>query len=351
MRKTAVGLAILMFTTLAGLLLAPEFVDLERYRPQIAERLTDWSGRSVTFTGPISLSLIPSPHLSVQGLVVANLPGARAQEMIRVRQVDAAVSFWPLLAGRIEVTSARLLQPLIALERLPDGRDNWTFNKVMVAMSSPSGERGASGGAPMPLPPRAEGLKVGGLTIRVASLSIEDATVSYRSGNALETAQHMTLKLVGDAVSAPLHAEAHLTLRGSALAIAADLGRLGRPDVPLALTLSSEPAGSAEFTGILLLNEPQPRAKGRFALKSTNLSALATLATAGQLPPMLANPVRITGEVDAGADAVTLDHVLLELGDIRGDGSLRTTTGASGAVEAKLAINAFDLDRFLAERA
>ncbi|MGH7124914.1 MAG: AsmA family protein, partial [Stellaceae bacterium] len=77
MRKTAIGLAILMFTALAGLLLAPQFVDLERYRPQIAERISAWSGRPVTLGGPISLSLLPSPHVSVQDLSVANIPGAQ----------------------------------------------------------------------------------------------------------------------------------------------------------------------------------------------------------------------------------------------------------------------------------
>ncbi len=135
MRKTAVGLAILMFMALAGLVLVPQLVDVERYRPQIAELLSDWSGRPVTLGGPISLSLVPSPHLSVHDLVVANLPGAQAPELVRVRQVDAAVSFWPLLAGRIEVTSAHLLQPVIALERLSDGRENWAFGKVAMATS------------------------------------------------------------------------------------------------------------------------------------------------------------------------------------------------------------------------
>ena len=212
MRKTAIGLAILMFTALAGVLLAPQFVDLERYRPQIAERISDWSGRPVTLSGPISLSLLPSPHLSVNDLVVANLPGAHAPEMIRVSLVDAAVSFWPLLTGRIEVTSARLLRPVIALERLPDGRENWAFSKLPVAAPTPATGAGSGAGTPLPLAPRAEGLKIGGLTIKVASLSIDDATVSYRRGDTFDLAQHITLKLTGDAVSAPLHAEGKMTL-------------------------------------------------------------------------------------------------------------------------------------------
>ena len=351
MRKTAIGLAVLMFVALAGLLLAPQFVDIERYRPQIAELLSDWSGRPVTLGGPISLSLVPSPHLSVHDLVVANLPAARAPEMVRVRQVDAAVSFWPLLAGRIEVTSARLLQPVIALERLPDGRDNWAIGTVAVAPPPPPGGSSGSTGAPTPLTPRAEGLKVGGLTIKVASLGIEDATISYRSGDRLDVAQHVTLKLTGDAVSAPLHAEGNLTLLGTSVAITADMGRLGRAELPLSLKLTSEPAGSAEFDGILVLDGPKPRAKGKLTLACANLAAATALASTEPLPPMLAKPARITGDIDVAADAVTLDRLSLELGDIRGDGALRAAIGPTSAIDAKLTINAFDVDRFMAERA
>lgn len=346
MRKTAIGLAILMFTALAGLLLAPQFVDLERYRPQIAERISNWSGRPVTLGGPISLSLIPSPHVTVQDLTVANLPGAQTPEMARVRRVDAAVSFLPLLAGRIEVTSATLLQPVIALERLPDGRDNWAFNNMAGASPAP----GASGGAPPPLTPRTEGLKVGGLTIKVASLSVEDGTISFRSGDTLKTAEHITLRLTGDAVSAPLHAEGNLTLLGTALSVSADVARVGRAELPLSLTLSSEAAGSAEFTGSLLLDGPQPQAKGKLTLKSANLAAAAALAGIDPLPPELAKAARIVGDLDAATEAVALDHVSLELGDIKGDGSFRTTLGASKAIAAKLTINSFDVDQLLSER-
>ena len=349
MRKTAVGLAILMFTALAGLMLAPQFVDLERYRPQIAERISNWSGRPVTLGGPISLSLLPSPHLTAQDLIVANVPGARTPEMVRVRQVDAAVSFWPLLAGRIEVTSARLLQPVIALERLPDGRDNWAFSKV--SAGAPAAGRVESGGMPLPTAPRIEGLKVGGLTIKVASLSIDDGSVSYRNGDMQKTAENISLNLTGDAVSAPLHAEGSLALLGTTLAVTADVGRVGRADLPLSLMLTSEPLGSAEFTGSLFLEAAQPQAKGKLTLKSANPAAAAALAGVEALPPSLAAATRISGDLDAGTEAIALDHVSLEIGDTKGEGALRTTWGASTAISAKLTLNALDVDRLLAGRA
>jgi uncharacterized protein involved in outer membrane biogenesis len=350
-RKTAIVLAILMFAALAGLLLAPQFVDLDRYRPLIAEKLSAWAGRPVTFGGPISLSLVPSPHVSVHDLVVANLPGAQASEMARVRQVDAAVSFWPLLAGRIEVTSARLLQPAIALERLSDGRVNWTFGEMTPAASPSVGGGGNAGGALGSIPAVAGTFKFAGLTIKVASLAIDDGAVSYRAGDALETAEHITLQLTGDTLSAPLHAEGKFTALGATLAVTADVGRVGRAEVPISLTLAAEPTASAEFVGDLLLDGAQSRFRGKATLKSNDLASVGALAGFASLPPMLAKPARVTGDLDAAADRATLDRFSLELGDIRANGSLHLERGAPLTVDIKLAVNTFDLDRFLAERA
>jgi uncharacterized protein involved in outer membrane biogenesis len=348
-RKTAIVLAILMFAALAGLLLAPQFVDVDRYRPLIAEKFSEWSGRSVTLGGPISLSLLPSPHVSVHDLVVANIPGAQAGDMVRVREVDAAVSFWPLLAGQIEVTSAQLLQPVIALERLPDGRANWTFGGT--ALSASTVIAGDGGRGAVSLPSSAANLKIGGLTIKVASLAVEDALVSYRSGDTLETAEHIGLKLTGDTVSAPLHAEGRFTAFGATFGVVADVGRVGRAQVPLSLTLTAEPATSAEFAGELLLEPQQPRFRGKFTLKGEDLGTVARLAGFQPVPPMLSKPVRLAGDFEAAADRASLDRFALELGDMRGSGTLRLGGGAPPAIDLQLAVNSFDVDRFLAERA
>lgn len=347
MRKTAIGLAVLMFVALAGLLLAPQFVDLERYRPQIAERISSWSGRPVTLGGPISLSLLPSPHVSVQDLVIANAPGAQTPDMVHVRRVDAAVSFLPLLAGRIEVTSARLVQPVVSLERLADGRGNWTFGKVTVA--APVAGRGEGGGASLPGVRRAEGLKVNGLTIKVASLSIDDATVSYRSGQTLRTAEHISVSITGDAVSAPLHAEGTLALLGTTLAVGLDIGRVGRAELPLSLTVASESLGSAELVGTLVLQAAEPEVKGKLTLKSPNPAAVAALAGVASLPSVLAKATRLTGDLDATSAAIAVDHAVVEVGEIKGDGTVRTTLGASTAIAAKLTLNTLDIDGILAE--
>jgi uncharacterized protein involved in outer membrane biogenesis len=127
LRKSAIGLAILLFLALAGLILAPALVDLDRLKPRIAAQLAAETGRSVDLLGPLGLSLLPRLTITAHDIRLANLPGAAAKDMVRLRALEVKPAFWSLLKGAFEIRSARLIQPELELERRADGSDNWHF--------------------------------------------------------------------------------------------------------------------------------------------------------------------------------------------------------------------------------
>jgi hypothetical protein len=331
-RKTAIALAILIIVALAGLYLAPKLYDFDRYRPTVAEWASKALGRPVTLAGTMSLELLPSPHIAVRDVRIANPPGARAPELARVSEISAAVSFWPLLAGRIEVTSARLVRPVIVLERLPQQ-----------AVPSPA-PGGAAESARTPTPPPTAS------RVKIARLTIEDGTIAY-SGEAFgEALDHVSLAIVGDGVTAPLRVEGGFSRRGMPVTITADLGRLGNAEVPLSLVLSSRGLGSIETSGALSDLGSAPRFSGKLTLKGDDLGAVAARAGVGPLPPPLARPFHVTGDLAASAAGATLDGIVIDVGDLHGTGALSATPGDPLALAAKLAVDSVDLDRFLAER-
>ena len=341
MSKTAIGLAILLFAAIAALLVAPSFVDLDRYRPMVAEKASAALGRPVTLGGPIKLSLLPSPHLTIRDLRIANLPGASTPDMARVREVDAALSFWPLLTLQVDITSARVIQPVVQLERLADGRPNWSF----AATGSASAGSAPSTESAVPRPAAS-----GSSSVRIARLTVEDGTVNYLGPRGTIAVEHINLVLTGDAVSGPLHAEGGLTTFGATLATTLDLGRFGGSDVPVSLTLKAPPLASAEFTGAVTPGAA-PRVEGKLGLKSGDLGDVWALAGGGALPPMLAKPLQVTADVAASGERIALEHLTLELGDIHGSGALHVAPGTPTAADFKFSVNTIDLDRFLAERA
>ena len=337
MRKAGVAVAILMVVVLAALYLAPRFYDFDRYRPLVAEWASKTIDRPVTIAGKMSLELLPSPHIALSDVRIANPPGARVAELARIREVSAAVSLWPLLAGRIEVTSARLVEPVVMLDRLPE------------EMPHASAGGAVAGGrlSPGALEPAAASVE---RRLKIARLSVEQGTLAYRLDDRGETLEHVSLVITGDALTAPLHLEGRLVRAGLPLTIALDLGRLGAAEVPVSLALGAQGIGSLEASGTIALGGKEPRFSGKLAVKGEDFGVLAQRAGLGALPPMLAKPYRLGGDLAAGGSGLMLDRLVLDVGDFHGTGSLSAVRGDPPAFALKLAVNSFDLDRYLAER-
>ena len=137
--KVLYGILAALALLVAALFLVPPFLDWERLKPGIAERVEAATGRRLWIDGEIAVSLLPAPTLTLANLRLANLPGARAPAMARIESIDLALALGPLFGGEIAVTSLELVAPVVELERLADGRPNWLFAGAADAMDAASG--------------------------------------------------------------------------------------------------------------------------------------------------------------------------------------------------------------------
>lgn len=135
MRKVLVALLLLFLVLLAGILVAPGFVDWNGQKGRLAAQIKALTGRDLTIAGDIRLTLLPAPALSAEQVGFANIPGGSVPEMARIRQLDLRIALLPLLRGEIQVESLVLIEPEILLEVLPDGRRNWDLSPGEPAMS------------------------------------------------------------------------------------------------------------------------------------------------------------------------------------------------------------------------
>ena len=139
MKKFLYGISALLGLTIVAALIVPGLIDWDRYRDQIIARASQELGRDLSVDGNISMSILPIPAFSVTGIRVANLEGAGTREMVQLKSLNVQVALLPLLAGSIEVTRIVLVEPEIILERLLDGRANWSLVDPKVAGPSPEG--------------------------------------------------------------------------------------------------------------------------------------------------------------------------------------------------------------------
>jgi len=117
--------------------------DWNRAKPLINEKVSDATGRPFAINGDLSLTWergllktdtwrdwIPVPRLSAKDVVMGQPEWSKQKEnMAEVGHIIFSVNPLPLLAKNIVIPSLQLDDPKVVLERLKDGRNNWTFKE------------------------------------------------------------------------------------------------------------------------------------------------------------------------------------------------------------------------------
>ncbi|WP_292932757.1 AsmA family protein [Noviherbaspirillum sp.] len=132
---SAGGLIVVLAFCVAALL----NFDWNRTKPWISSRVAEATGRAFNIGGNLSLTWhapqgeqgwrawVPWPRLAARDVSFGNPDWAEKPFMAKAREVSFSISPLPLLSKKIVIPSLALSTPELSLERLQDGRNNWTF--------------------------------------------------------------------------------------------------------------------------------------------------------------------------------------------------------------------------------
>ena len=204
--RLLLGLAVLLalpVLAVAGFLL---FFDADTLRPRLVEAVQRATGREFRIEGRLHLTPALTPTLATEGLVLANLPGGGAPEMLRIGHAELRLALLPLLSGRIEVAHLRLEGGRLLLER-----ENWRFQRPPTTPAEPPQANSA--------PARATSQP---MVLDLRAVTLRDWRVTA-NGEEFRLPQ---LRLTGTGPDQPLDLTATLILRGAEALIQ---GRLGSP--------------------------------------------------------------------------------------------------------------------------
>ena len=122
--------------------------DWNRARPYIDDKVTQAIGRPFAINGDLKVGWrhpvgetgwrgwVPWPRFSAGNITVGNPDWAKQPHFATLDEIDFQVKVLPLLAHDIVIPAINLVNPSVDLERLLDGRDNWTFK--LASSSGPS---------------------------------------------------------------------------------------------------------------------------------------------------------------------------------------------------------------------
>lgn len=125
MKKKLIITCGVLLLILGGLIVAPNLIDWNDYKPMVADAFESATGQTVKLDGDLSFKLLPSPALSASNVSLANVPGGQAANFLEMDALDLRVELWPLFSGDFKVTSLVVDGGKIHLERDLEGAANW----------------------------------------------------------------------------------------------------------------------------------------------------------------------------------------------------------------------------------
>lgn len=349
MKKLLIGLLGLIVVLVAAVLIVPGFIDWNVYKKEIQAQAKAATGRDLTIGGDIKIAVLPTPTLSAANVSLANVAGAAKPMMATLKSIEVRVAFAPLLSGKIQVETVKLVDPIIELEILADGRKNWDFGTP-----APVAKTGAPAAPGKPTTGAAPAAASGGgmPPVRLDSFTVENGTLVYRDAKAgkVERIEALNAKIAAASLSGPFESAGSLKARGMALKYDVTVGRIiEQRTVPMNLNIAAGDA-KAQVNGTLVNLTAEPKFRGKIAVDGSSLAGLIQhLAGTDPLPPMLGQRFGVGGAVVAAATGAEIKDLEIRLGDSKATGtaSAKWEKGVQFAVQ--LGVARIDLDKWLAE--
>ena len=355
MKKFFWAIGVLLMVTAAAVLIGPGLIDWNQYKGDIQTQVRNATGGDIRINGDISITVLPAPALIAEDVSLANMDGAQAKNMLQLKSLEVRVALAPLLGGQVKVERVKLVNPVIELEVLPDGRCNWMFD----AGASP-------GGASAPVPQALGSDSMGGQTtapkskpgsvgfappVALDNLSIENGTLVYRDslGGTFEKIEALNARFSAASLKGPFESVGGLTARGLALDFNLNVGEIihGRT-VPFTLRLATAPgAMKMVMSGTVVGLGDVPRVKGTVKGEAKSLAAFIQAAQPVSLPGPLGQAFSFEATIAAGTKSAKIKGLDFRLGSTQASGGINIKLGKTVSVAARLGAGRIDLDQWL----
>jgi len=336
-KKVLIGVGGVIGFLILALLIAPSLIDLDARKPEIVSEVKKATGRDLVIDGPISLSLLPLPSVTVAGIKFFNMPGASNPNMVEVKSVVVKPSVLALLMGSLEVNEVVLVEPKIVLEVNAQGKPNWEFTPSVAE---------AKAAAPQPSSPKP--LSLGRLAFENGTIAFSDSKVGISV-----VAEKANFTASVGSLDGPYSLSGSATVNGAPLKIDLSVGKKGDKGLPTELAFEAG-GGKLSFKGAVSELGPNASLSGVASISAESLTSFATtlISLSGQkpppLPPLLASKFNFDGGIEASQTAFAARDFKLSLAGDSGSGSIAVTLKPTLAIDGKVLLPHLDLDHALA---
>lgn len=342
-----VGLVVLVIATL---LIAPAFIDIQDYKPDVEKLISDKTGRPFTVGDDLSLSLFPWAGVSFSDLRLGNTSGFAEKDFVNVKSFEVRVKLLPLLSKDIQVKRFILNEPYIALVKNKDGRVNWAQPDAAKDKSATEKEKKA------PEPSTAEtGLPIKDLT--VGEFLLKNGSIIWID-HSTQTRKEITdvnLNLQDVSLERPIKLSFAAQLDKQPVSVAGTIGPVGKDfkqaSIPLDLNINALKELILQLKGNLM----NPGSKPGFdlAVEIKPFSPRQLVAALGQpfpvatSDPKVLDRVALKANLKGDAARVAVSDGILNLDESTLNFSLKASDFSRPNLAFDLNLDQINLDRYL----
>ena len=347
MARFLAAVAALIALIAAILVLAPNLLPTETYKPLLERAASNAVGRSVTFGEDVSFRIVPKTAFRVSDLTIANAEGFDGAYLARVAEADIGVKLLPLLSRSVEIDSFVLTEPSVNLQKRADDSVNWN----LVAADAAEGAAGGDANEASVEQTGAEetgaeetGAGAGVNDLRLGDVRIVDGRFVYADAAAGQTykAEAVNLAVRLESFSEPLEAEGDMIFQGApstvrlVLSTISDVLNKSPANMKLDATLGEASVGA----DLDIAESDTLQYAGPIAVDAPDLPALARLFAVEMEDAPGFDSLRVNGAAAGDATSLRLKDatILFDAIDARGDLGLDWSgekPKATGALQAE----------------
>ncbi|MGB0719851.1 MAG: AsmA family protein, partial [Bdellovibrionales bacterium] len=325
------GIVSVLVLLIAGLLVAPSFIDWSKYKEQGQQQIKALTGYDVRIGGDFSLAFLPTPHVNAAQVQVIN-PAVSQDPLARFDDLSVSVALGPLLTGAVQVSDISLTKPVFDIRLDKDGKGNWLSPEIEKLITKPEGQ--AEEAAPKK-----------SAQVMFDQIHIEDGQFRFYDAakNQEQRVEKINLALSADSLQGPFTAKGDAVYNGQQITFDGKTGAIDAAAQSVSLNLDAAQGPYAiSYKGVVGTAQPFD-AQGETVVKIASPEDLFPAAKDAGI-----DRVEIKGLVSANEQAVAFKDAVLQLGDQRYTGELAAQLKPSMAVSANLTgEDILNLDAFL----
>jgi AsmA protein len=328
LKRFAIAGGAIIAALFVTLMVFPFFIPAATVRDAVKTEIHAVTGLDPTLRGGVSVSLFPHPSVSFHDVLLGD--DGSTEPVATADELTARLSYFPLLAGRIEIADVTLSRPTINVSLLPDGRSNWSGLAAALAHAlEPNPNRSAS----------------------FSEIGVHDGTVVVHDAQKrlIQQFDDVEFQVAWPSISRTFAANGQFTWRDqpvdASLTLSDFQAALTGQRSGVKLRLSSEPL-NVTFDGAAS-NQPTLKIEGTLNLDSPSLRQALNWTGNSKVPFGGFERFALRAQSNIGNGIASLTKVNVELDGNRAEGSLTLATDGHRGVQGTLASDSLDLTPYV----